>query len=51
MIKNEIAPGIVLYDSVIPNSEKLSEQIEEGILSANLSWSAAGVKEDYISKI
>jgi len=48
MIKNEIAPGIVLYDNVIPNSEKFNEQIEEGILSANLSWNAAGVKEgDY----
>ena len=46
MIKNEIAPGIVLYDDVIKNVEKLHLDIEEGMLSAGLTWMPAGVKED-----
>lgn len=45
MIKNEIAPGIVVYNDVIPNSEKLYEEIEERMLSTNLKWSLAKVKE------
>lgn len=46
MIKNEIAPGIVLYDNVAQNAEKLHLDIEEGMLSAGLVWMSAGVKED-----
>jgi hypothetical protein len=45
MIKEEIAPGIVVYKNVIPNSENLYVDIEEGIASAGLSWIAASVKE------
>jgi hypothetical protein len=45
MNKKEIAPGIVVYSDVIPDSESLYLDIEEGIISANLSWSAASVKE------
>lgn len=45
MIKEEIAPGIVVYSDVIPNSETLSVDIEEGLVSAGLSWHAAPVKE------
>ena len=45
MIKEEIAPGIVVYSNVIPNSETLYTDIEEGIVSAGLSWNEAGVKE------
>jgi hypothetical protein len=45
MIKEEIAPGIVVYNNVIPNSENLCVDIEEGITSAGLSWTAASVKE------
>jgi hypothetical protein len=40
---NEIAPGIVIYDDVIPNSETLVNDIEEGMLSAQLEWTPAGV--------
>jgi len=45
MLKEEIAPGIVVYSNVIPNSENLYLEIEEGIISAGLEWSAAQVRE------
>lgn len=45
MIKDEIAPGILVYSNVIPNSENLHNDIEEGMLSANLKWTEATVKE------
>lgn len=45
MLKEEIAPGIVVYSDVIPNSENLYLEIEEGIISAGLEWSAAQVRE------
>jgi hypothetical protein len=45
MNKEEIAPGIVIYSDVIPNSENLYKDIEEGMISAKFSWNAAGVKE------
>jgi len=46
MIKEEIAPGIMVYSNVIPNSETLCEDIEEGLRSANLFWVPAEVKAD-----
>ena len=45
MNKEEIAPGIVIYSDVIPNSEDLYKDIEEGMASAGFSWDAASVKE------
>jgi len=45
MIKKEIAPGIVVYSDVIPNSENLHKEIEEKMLSTNLTWNLAKVKE------
>jgi len=51
MIKEEIAPGIVVYSNVIPDSEKLYTDIEEGALSAKISWAAAGVKEESDAKV
>jgi predicted 2-oxoglutarate/Fe(II)-dependent dioxygenase YbiX len=45
MNKEEIAPGIVVYSDVIPDSENLYIDIEEGIVSAKMEWSAASVKE------
>lgn len=45
MNKEEIAPGIVVYNDVIPDSENLYIDIEEGIISANMNWTAASVKE------
>jgi len=44
MEKKEIAPGIVVYSNVIANSQTLPTDIEEGIISAGLSWSKAYVK-------
>ena len=51
MIKEEIAPGIVVYSNVIPDSETLYTDIEEGALSAKISWAAAGVKEESDAKV
>lgn len=45
MIKEEIAPGIIVYSDVIPNSETLYKDIEEGMLAANIQWQGASVKE------
>jgi hypothetical protein len=45
MIKEEIAPGIVVYSNVIPESENLYKDIEEGMASAGFKWIEAGVKE------
>jgi hypothetical protein len=45
MIKEEIAPGIVVYSNIIPNSETLYKDIEEGITFAGLIWNEASVKE------
>jgi hypothetical protein len=45
MIKTEIAPGIVVYSQVIPNSENLYNDIEEGMASTNIKWEQAAVKE------
>jgi hypothetical protein len=44
MLKEEIAPGILVYSNVIPNSEDLYKDIEEGMISANIEWSDAAVK-------
>jgi hypothetical protein len=46
MIKKEIVPGIVVYSSVIPNSEKLHIDIEESLISLNKEWFNASVKKD-----
>jgi len=45
MNKEEIAPGIVVYSNVIPDSENLYKDIEEGMASVGFVWNAAGVKE------
>lgn len=45
MNKKEIAPGIVVYSDVIPDSENLYKAIEEGMASVGFVWNAAGVKE------
>lgn len=49
MIKEEIAPGILVYENVIPNeiSNTLVNDIEEGIASAQLTWFKAQVQEGY----
>lgn len=48
MIKNEIAPGIMTYDDVMPNEifDNLVKDIEEGMESAKISWSAAHVHDE-----
>jgi len=45
MIKEELAPGIIVYSNVIPNSETLYTDIEEGMNAANIKWQGAFVKE------
>ena len=37
MIKEEIAPGIVVYSNIIPESERLCFDIEEGILQVSVT--------------
>lgn len=44
-MKNEIAPGIVVYDNVIASSDSLVCDIEEGMLSAGINWFPTQVKE------
>lgn len=51
MIKEEIAPGIVVYSNVIPDSQNLCNDIEEGMISAGLAWRPASVKEGNDSKV
>lgn len=51
MLKEEIAPGIVVYSNVIPNSENLVFDIEEGLASLGREWTPASVKEDDDSKV
>ena len=51
MTKEEIAPGIVVYSDVIPNSENLYNDIEEGMVSANIKWQPASVKESDAPKV
>lgn len=46
MIKEEIAPGILVYSNVIPESTNLHNDIEEAISSVNLKWVPASVKEN-----
>lgn len=41
----EIAPGIMTYDDVIPNFETIVDDIEEGMKSAGIQWQSASVKE------
>jgi hypothetical protein len=53
MLKEELAPGIVVYSNVVPDSENLYLEIEEGIVSAGLKWDQALVKdgdEDHVNK-
>lgn len=45
MIKEEIAPGIVVYSNVIPNAENLHKEIEEGLISIDMQWGQAHVKD------
>lgn len=45
MIKEEIAPGIVVYSNVIPDRENLYNEIEEGMKFAGIEWGQARVKE------
>jgi hypothetical protein len=45
MNKNEIAPGIVIYNDVIPDGENLYNDIEEAMESAQLPWVQARVQE------
>ena len=41
--KQELAPGIVVYKNVIPNSESLVWDIEEPVSMGTINWSQAYV--------
>lgn len=43
MIKEEIAPGIVVYSDLIDEYKDLITDIEEGLSSASISWGSAYV--------
>jgi hypothetical protein len=45
MIKEEIAPGIVVYSNVIPDGENLYLDIEEAMASCEVSWEPSLVVE------
>jgi hypothetical protein len=52
MNKLEIAPGIIVYDDVIPDSQNLHTDIEEALDMLSLDWSPALVlteSQDYIN--
>ena len=42
--KIELVPGIVVYSNVIPNSDKLYEEIENDMVLAKIKWMPARVK-------
>jgi hypothetical protein len=44
MNKEELAPGIVVYNNVVPNSDTLYKDIEKEINFAKLKWKPAPVK-------
>ncbi len=44
MLKEEIAPGILVYSDVIPDIKNLYSDIEEGMISAKIEWKDAFVK-------
>lgn len=48
---NEIAPGIVVYNDVIQDASTLVTDIEEGMQSAKITWSAAYVKDGDESRV
>jgi hypothetical protein len=43
MRKMELAPGIMVYSDVLSDSQDLINDIEEGVVSAQLKWYSAGV--------
>jgi len=47
----ELAPGIVVYSNAIPESNNLYKNIEQGMLSSGIEWSAAYVKESSESTV
>ena len=51
MIKEEIAPGIVVYSNVVSGWETLASDIEEGMASIGMPWHEAPVKESEDVKV
>ena len=43
--KVEIAPGIVVYDDVIPNHETFCQDLEDGMASIEVLWKDASVRK------
>jgi predicted 2-oxoglutarate/Fe(II)-dependent dioxygenase YbiX len=51
MNKKEIAPGIVVYSDVIPDSQNLHNDIEEAMASAGITWNKAFVRSGDENKL
>jgi hypothetical protein len=51
MKKEEIAPGIVLYDNVINDYESIINYIEESVALKIIPWAFAGVKSEATNEI
>ena len=51
MIKEEIAPGIVVYSDVMPEYKELPGDIEDVIESGFESWHSAGIDSGENKKI
>lgn len=45
MKRRRLAPGIVVYSDVIEGFETLAQDIEEGAVSANISWVQSKIKK------
>jgi len=41
---NELAPGIVVYKNVLPNADKIYNDLEDGLKSVNIEWGKAFVR-------
>ena len=51
MIKEEIAPGIMVYTDVIPDSQNLYTDLEKGMVDAGFQWRAAEVIKEESSEV
>lgn len=51
MDKKELAPGIVVYQNVIPESSSLASDIESSVSAGAVSWTAAYVKSSGDSEV
>lgn len=51
MKKEEVAPGIIVYSDVIPDSSRLYLDLESSMLKLGFEWGAASVKGEREAKV